>query len=346
MNITKQPGDVVLKGLLLLTCLVIVVIGIRLAAPIIVLLLLALFLVIVLEPPIAMMSRLGVPRLAAVALLSGGLLLTLLLTLTKIINTLPELQLMITQMRGLLANHLIAGLAPLTRAGLTLSPDQIMTVLNPGKILGIVTRAVGRISEILSAILVVFLLVIFLLCEMPALVAASRRRLRDSPTAIEAIRQGIACVTQYLALKTLISLLCGLAVWAALLLLKVKFAFIWGVLAFLLNFIPIIGSVLAAIPPVIQAFLFNGIGVGSLALLAYLLINLIVGCLLDPYLIGRKLNLPTSAVIVSLLVWEGMLGMTGVLLAVPLTLSVKLALAQINGGGQRNAAPISEGARR
>ncbi|CPR21657.1 AI-2E family transporter [Brenneria goodwinii] len=346
MNITEHTRDTVLKGLLLLACLVIVVIGIYLAAPVIVLLLLALFLVIVLEPLIVMMSRLGVPRLAAIALLSGGLLMALLLTLAKIMNTLPELAMMITQMRGVLANHLIAGLEPLARVGLTLTPEQIMTLLDPSQILGMITRAVSRISEILSAILVVFLMVIFMLLEMPSLIAKSRSLLRDSPTGMEAIRQGIACVTQYLGLKTLISLLSGLAVWAALLLLNVKFAFIWGVLAFLLNFIPIIGSVIAAIPPVIQAFVFNGIGAGALVLLAYLLINLIVGCLLDPYLIGRKLNLSTSAVIVSLLVWQGLLGMTGVLLAVPLTLSVKLALAQINGGGKLNADSISEERRR
>ena len=67
-------------------------------------------------------------------------------------------------------------------------------------------------------------------------------------------------------------------------------------------------------------------------LLAFVLINLILGCLLDPYLIGRKLDLSTSTVVVSLLVWGGLLGITGVLLAVPLTLSLKLTLEHISGG--------------
>jgi len=194
------------------------------------------------------------------------------------------------------------------------------------------TRALGRISDLLSAVLVVFLMVVFMLIEVPALTAKSHRILRHSPTGLAAIRHGMHSVTRYLMLKTLISLLIGLTVWAALLILGIKFAFIWGVLAFLLNFIPVVGSVIAAIPPLVQAFLFNGIGASALVLLAFVLINLILGCLLDPYLIGRKLDLSTSTVVVSLLVWGGLLGITGVLLAVPLTLSLKLTLEHISGG--------------
>ncbi|MBJ7221530.1 MULTISPECIES: AI-2E family transporter [unclassified Brenneria] len=332
MNNIDRSRDTVLRGMLLLACLVIVMIGIRLAAPIIVLLLLALFLAIVLEPLIVMMSRLGLPRLAAIALLSVSLLIALLLSLVKIMGALPELTQMIAQMRGLLAAHLITVLEPLTRAGLSLTPDEVMALIDPSQLLRMATRTVGRISGILSAVLVVFLMVIFMLIEAPALAAKSHRLLRHSSAGIDAIRQGIGYVTHYLVLKTLISLLSGLAVWAALFLLNVKFSFIWGVLAFLLNFIPVVGSVVAAVPPLIQAFLFNGFATGALVLLAFLLINLIVGCLLDPYLIGRKLNLSTSTVIISLLVWEGLLGMTGVLLAVPLTMSVKLTLEQIRGG--------------
>lgn len=324
--------DTWLRSMVILACLVIVMLGIRLAASTIVVLLLALFLAIVLEPVIVLMSRLWLPRLAAIALLSAGLLITLLLTLMQIIGSLPELTQMSTQMHGLLTAHLGAGLEPLARLGLTLTPDELMALIDPGQMLRMATRTVGRISDILSAMLVVFLMVVFMLIEVPALTAKSQRLLHHSPAGLAAIRHGLSSVTHYLALKTLISLLIGLAVWGTLLILRIKFAFIWGVLAFLLNFIPVVGSVIAAIPPLVQTFVFNGIGTGALVLLAFVLINLLLGCLLDPYLIGRKLDLSTSTVVISLLVWGGLLGITGVLLAVPLTLSVKLTLEHISGG--------------
>src|SRR5476651_1611411 len=165
MNQTDISHDTWLRGMLLLASLVIVMLGIRLASSTIVLLLLSLFLAIVLEPIIVLLSRLWLPRLAAIALLSGGLLVALLLTLMQIISTLPELTQMSMQMRGLLAEHLTAGLEPLARAGLTLTPDDVMALIDPGQLLRMATRALGRISDLLSAVLVVFLMVVFMLIE-------------------------------------------------------------------------------------------------------------------------------------------------------------------------------------
>ncbi|HEY0207688.1 AI-2E family transporter [Acerihabitans sp.] len=332
MNIKDQQQVTLYEVFRLLACVVIVLAGIHLAAPVIVLLLLALFLAIVLEPLIALMTRFGLPRLAGVALLSGGLLLALLFTLLNIMDALPELTQMSGQMRGMLSGPLSAGLAPLARAGVTLTPDEVMTYFDPGQLLRMATRFVGRISDILSSVLVVFLMVLFMLIEVPALIAKSQRLLHVSSPGMAAMRQGIGFVGHYLALKTLVSLVSGLIIWGALLALQVKFAFIWGTLACLLNFIPVIGSVLAAIPPVIQAFIFNGAGTGAAVLLVFLALNLLLGCILEPYIIGRKLDMTTSTVIISLVVWDGLLGMTGVLLAVPLTLSLKLALEQTRGG--------------
>lgn len=327
-NKQQNLGDI----MRLLACVVIVMAGVHLAASVIVPLLLALFLAIVLEPLIVLMVGSGLPRLACVALLSGGLLVALLFTLLKIMEALPELNQMSTQMRGLLSGPLSAGLAPLTHAGVQLTPDEVMTYFDPGQMLRMATRAVSRISDMLSSVLLVFLLVLFMLIEAPALAAKSQRLFAVSSPGMAAVRRGVGYAGYYLALKTLISLICGLVVWGALWLLNVKFAFIWGALACLLNFIPVIGSVLAALPPLIQAFIFNGIGTGVAVLLVFLVINLLLGCLLEPYIMGRKLNLSTSTVILSLVAWGGLLGMTGMLLAVPLTLSLKLALEQVHGG--------------
>ncbi len=92
-----------------------------------------------------------------------------------------------------------------------------------------------------------------------------------------AIQRAIDSVSHYLVLKTAISLVTGLVVWGMLVLLDVRFAFMWGLLAFALNYIPNIGSVLAAIPPILQVLVFGGLYEALVVLAGYLIVNLVFG---------------------------------------------------------------------
>lgn len=147
-----------------------------------------------------------------------------------------------------------------------------------------------------------------------------------------AIQRAIDSVSHYLVLKTAISLVTGLVVWGMLTTLDVRFAFIWGLLAFALNYIPNIGSVLAAIPPIIQVLVFGGLYDALVVLAGYLIINLVFGNILEPRIMGRGLGLSTLVVFLSLIFWGWLLGPVGMLLSVPLTIIVKIALEQSVGG--------------
>ncbi len=322
--------DMLLNRMLLLAALAIVMMGIHLAASILSIILLSLFLAIVLEPVVALLFRTRLPRSLIVVLLGGVLLMLLVYVLLRMVAALPELNQMSLQMRS----QLTVGMAPLQELGLTLSPEAAMSLIDPGQFLGLITRMLSHVSNFFSSALVVFLTVIFMLIEVPVFVEKIQRLFRAESSGMKAVRRGIDSVTQYLMLKTLMSVLNGVAIWVLLTILQVKFAFIWAVLAFLLNFIPVLGSILAAVPPIIQAFAFNGMSTGMAALAAFLVINLILGWIVDPYLCGRKLNIATSVVLISLLVWQGLLGMIGILLAVPLTMTLKLIVEQLEGGAR------------
>lgn len=332
MRIPIRTDNQLLQRLLFLAALVIIMMGIHMAASILSMLLLALFLAIVLEPVVSMLCRTRLPRALIVVLLGLVLLLVLTYTLLKLVAALPEFNQMSMQMQGLLTRQLVDSRLPLQSLGLSLTPDAAVSLIDPGQFLTLIGRMLSRMSSLFSAGLIIFLTVIFMLIEVPSLVAKCQKLFRATSPEMKAVRQGITSVTHYLALKTLISVVNGLAVWGTLSLLQVKFAFIWGVVAFLFNFIPVVGSMVASIPPLIQAFVFNGFSTGAAALAMILLINLLLGWILEPYLFGRKLNLSVSVIIISLLVWEGLLGMTGVLLAVPLTMTLKLALEQSKSG--------------
>jgi AI-2 transport protein TqsA len=136
-----------------------------------------------------------------------------------------------------------------------------------------------------------------------------------------------ANVNRYMGLKALISLATGVSIWILLALIGVDFPGTWGLLAFFLNFIPAIGSIIAAVPAVLWALVQLGLSSASLTALAYLVVNIIIGNFLDPRIIGKKLGLSPLVVIISLIFWGWVLGPIGMLLSVPLTMIAKIALA-------------------
>jgi len=133
-------------------------------------------------------------------------------------------------------------------------------------------------------------------------------------------------IQKYLGIKTMISIatgvLAGLLCWAA----EVDFPLLWGIVAFALNYIPAIGSIIAGVPPIILALLTHDIKHAVVIGMGYLLINGFLGNFLEPALLGRRFGLSTVIVVISVLFWGFLWGPVGMLLAVPLTMLIKVAL--------------------
>jgi predicted PurR-regulated permease PerM len=120
-------------------------------------------------------------------------------------------------------------------------------------------------------------------------------------------------------------------VWAGLAIMDIQFALMWGVLAFLLNYVPNIGSVLSAIPPMVQALLFNGPYEWLLVGALFLIVHMIIGNILEPRMMGHRLGMSTLVVFLSLLIWGWLLGPVGMLLSVPLTSVCKIWMETTTG---------------
>ena len=128
---------------------------------------------------------------------------------------------------------------------------------------------------------------------------------------LEALQEPTAGMNNYIATKTLISLLTGFLIWLGLWLLGVEFAVLWGFLAFLLNFIPNIGSPLAAIPPLLLSLLNGDPMHTGLIVALYLAVNTVIGNIIEPRMMGRRLGLSPAVVILSLFFWNWVLGPVG-----------------------------------
>jgi predicted PurR-regulated permease PerM len=133
-------------------------------------------------------------------------------------------------------------------------------------------------------------------------------------------------VKRYMAVKTGISVFTGICIGAWTAILGVDYPFMWGLLAFLLNFVPNIGSIIAAVPAVLLALVQLGPWSALLVAIGYFVVNFTVGSVIEPRVMGRSVGLSTLVVFLSLVFWGWVLGLVGMLLSVPLTMTVKIAM--------------------
>lgn len=185
----------------------------------------------------------------------------------------------------------------------------------------------------LGNVLWVLLFMAFILAERRSFTRRLVKQLgRDNADPIlESLKRINHSVQHYLGLKTLISFLTGLLVTIILTIAGVDFALLWGVLTFILNFIPTIGSIVATLPP-IAITLFQSGSVGKTLVIAILLLTIqfTVGNILEPKVMGSGLNLSPLIILFSLIFWGWLWGVPGMLLAVPLTGAIRIAMEQID----------------
>ncbi|ADO48507.1 AI-2E family transporter [[Enterobacter] lignolyticus] len=321
-----------LKIVIMLGMLVIILTGIRFAADIVVPFILALFIAVILNPAVQFMVRWRIPRVVAVTLLIAFIILLAVLLLASLGTSLNELGRTAPQYRSSLVVPLQNVEPMLQRLGIQVSVEQLSKFIDPNAAMLLVTRFLTQLSNAMSSIFLLLLTVVFMLLEVPQLPTKLQQLMSRPVEGMAAIQRAIDSVTHYLVLKTAISLVTGLVAWWMLALLDVRFAFIWGMVAFALNYIPNIGSILAAIPPILQVLVFGGISDALLVMAGYLAINMLFGNILEPRIMGRGLGLSTLVVFLSLIFWGWLLGPVGMLLSVPLTIIVKIALEHSAGG--------------
>lgn len=321
-----------LKVVLMLGMLTIILAGIRVSADLIVPFILALFIAVILNPLVRLLGRLHIPRVLAVSLLVTAIVMLAVLLVAYLGTSLNELARTLPQYRSSLVAPLQSLEPWIQRAGIEVSVDEVLKYVDPNAAMTLITGLLAHLSSAMSSIFLLLLTVVFMLLEVPQLPVKFRQLMSRPVEGMDAIARALDSVTHYLVLKTAISLVTGLIVWGMLSMLSVRFAFVWGLLAFSLNYIPNIGSVLAAIPPVAQVLVFSGFYDALVVVAGYLVINLLFGNILEPRIMGRGLGLSTLVVFLSLIFWGWLLGPVGMLLSVPLTIAAKIALEQSLGG--------------
>jgi AI-2 transport protein TqsA len=321
----QNPGA---KFLFSLACLVVIVYGLKNAAAILLPAALALFLAVLSLPVMLWLRNKGVPKASAIVipvLINVAVVGLLILVATQ---SFSELQKSLPTYLNTLQQLQISWVESLeARTDLALSDYLTMDLLNPAAVLGFAGGAVGRIAQALSMTFIVFLIMAFMLSEATVFPEKFRHLMADSDGDGGRFAKVVTEVQTYLGIKTVISLTTGLILGTWAYVMGLDFPVLLGLTAFLLNYIPTVGSIIAAIPAVLLSIILVGsVGHAFLVGLGYVTVNTLFGNIIEPNLMGRRLGLSTLVVILSLLFWGWAWGPLGALLSVPLTVIVKIWL--------------------
>ncbi len=358
LGINNREHNTGLIVLVSLACFVIVVTGLRAASELFVPVLLGFFLAILSLPVLNWLNHRGVPRVLAIILTVGLNLLILFVILFIATAATSEFQKEFRDKQQVYAKALQERVVTLTETidskvqaigGFMESSEGNRTGENGDEVAGTqiptlnewftenwdskliiewvgATDAVGRLTSLASKSFFVLIIMIFLLVESNRFAQKVKEVIRVRGPDLRRLQNSSQDIQKYLGIKTAASAVTGILAWVVCLLLKIDFPILWGLMAFFFNYVPAIGSIVAAIPPIILALIKGGFWSAAGVLACYLAINVTIGNFIEPMLLGDRFGISTVVVILSVLFWGFIWGPVGMFLAVPLTMGVKVML--------------------
>jgi len=323
---SESPGNGRGRLLIVTAALFIVLAGLKAAASLVDPLLLAAFVAIVAAPGVAWLIRHRVPEGLAV-LLVILLVIMVLSAVGLIIGTsvadftddLPRYQMMV----GERADELIAFLRS---KGVAVPEGGVIDMVDTGNLFGMLGGFLSSLAGVLGDGLMIMFTVLFILLEASTFPSKYAAVFGESVAASDSRQKFLATLKKYVTIKTGISLATGVAVGLMLWVTGVGYPVLWGLLTFLLNFVPTIGPLLALIPPTVLALVDGGLTKAVVVALGIVVINTISGNVLEPRLLGKGLGLSPLVVFLSLIIWGWILGPIGMILSIPLTVTLKIAM--------------------
>ncbi|PYF82950.1 MULTISPECIES: AI-2E family transporter [Marinomonas] len=304
---------------------VVIIAALKAASQIVVPFMLSVFIAIVCAPAMSSLRRRGVPTWLSILLVVLVILVGISSLAVLVGASLDDFSNQLPNYKKRFAEEASSVIQVLNNFGLNVSYDQVKGYIDPSALMQMVANALRGLGSALTNFVLVVMIVIFILFEAVELPKKLALAFSDTSKSLDKFDSFIKSVNRYLVIKTLVSMFTGVLITLLMWVLGVDFPILWGVCAFLLNFVPNIGSIIAAVPAVLLAFVQLGSLSAGLVAGAFLVVNLIVGNMIEPRYMGRGLGLSTLVVFLSLLLWGWVFGPVGMLLSIPLTIIMKLA---------------------
>ena len=330
MTPTEQKSGQSPSSRLLITvaCSIVIIAGMRAAQSIIVPFLLSAFIAAICAIPLLWLKRKGISTGLAVIMVLSGILLIGLLVVVLIGTSVQDFSNALPTYQARLQDQMAGIFNWLSNWGININYKKLLSYINPGTAMEVFAGALSSFQAVLTDAFMILLTVIFILLEVSGFPDKLRAALGGKGGSSEGLTKIAVGIKSYIAIKTLTSLATGVFVAICLAIIGVDYPVLWGLIAFLLNYVPNIGSIIAAIPAVILSFIQFGIGRTLFVVGVYLVVNTVIGSIIEPKVMGRGVGLSTLVVFLSLVFWGWVLGPIGMLLSVPLTMIVKISLEE------------------
>ncbi|MFW2403709.1 MAG: AI-2E family transporter [Gammaproteobacteria bacterium] len=313
------------NALIYVAAFVVVVYGMQAAKVLLVPFLLASFIGLMTIRPMLWLQSKRVPAMVAALIIVTTIVLVLTILMTIVGTSLAEFTRALPSYQARL-DLIVKGFFEFLAERLDddYAIEGLRDIIDPGWAMNVVATTLNAVREIFTNVLLIVLTIVFILLEASSLPTKISVALgTDSFASRETFLDNLG---RYLGIKTLVSMMtgvcAGLLTWA----IGLDFPLLWAMVAFLMNFIPTIGSILAAIPAVLLAVVQLGFGAAFGTLIGYLVINVAFGNLLEPRMMGRGVGISPLIVFIGIFFWGWVFGPVGMLLSVPLTMSVKMSL--------------------
>ena len=315
------------RVLIALASIVIVVLGLKAASSVMAPVLFAGFLAIISTPAITALRKRGLPDWAAITVtclsvivVFGAIFVLLYSSLSQFSDELPTYQAQMQEKSASVDNWL-------QDHGIDTSDASAHNAFNGETLANLAVRVIDMVLSFLSSFLLLFLLIIFFLIDAGLFVTRGERQLASAADRWPAVHKFIGNLQRFFLIKTAENLIISASMVILLYIFHVPFPILWGIIGFFLSFIPQIGLTLACIPPVLLALVTNGPAAAIAIIVGVTIVNQVGDNVILPLMAHDKLNMPLSIQFVSFIFWTWVLGPAGAILALPLTMIVRLCLS-------------------
>jgi predicted PurR-regulated permease PerM len=290
--------------------------------------LLALFISIVCAQPVSWLVKKRMPRWLALIIVILGIFVLFSGFAFLIGNSLSSFSGNLSKYESTLTTISNEFIQFLNEKGFNIQQDKISSLIQPAKILELTAGTLNKLFNMVGDTFLIFLTILFILTEFESFSLKAKAIVSKPDKFISYYTVILQNVRSYLIIKSLLCLLVGILIYLALMIIGVDYPLLWALIAGLMNFIPNIGSIISMIPTVLFALGQLG-SVGAFWTFSLsMLIHFIIGYLVEPRIMGKGLGLSALVVFLSLLFWGSILGIGGMFLSVPITMTIKIILEQ------------------
>ena len=322
----QSKNNTIYKTILTLSGLIIIFAGLKTADKIIVPFFLSMFLALLSFPLLKYFQskKINTPFSVSLVLIT---IVSISLSIAALIGTsLNSFRKSLPTYKEKLTSEIDSIVLTFERYNIDIDSTFLYEYVDPNFIIQSVANTLSAFGNVLTNYFLILFIVMFTLLEAAGFSNKIKLAFKNSDKSITNFHTFSENMNKYLTIKTIVSFITGILIYLSLMALGIDHAVMWGLVAFFLNYIPNIGSIIASIPAIIIAFIqFNALYAIIVAII-YLLVNVVMGSIIEPKYLGKELGLSTLIIFLSLIFWGWLLGPVGMLLSVPLTMIMKIAL--------------------